>query len=142
MNLSRRLNKSPRLFTLTFSVVIITLLILYMMSGEKDHRDFVNKIKEAPLFTYGFVLRYSNYKVKYALMIDYQTTIETTFYSDHRGCGQCFNLAPQLFTHPFPVIYNKNDKSLHRILIVPDDFKEFGIPYPDSLNWVREILGE
>ena len=37
----------------------------------------------------------------------------------------------------FPVIYDRSAPSLSYILILPEDFWEFRLPYPDSLNWTR-----
>jgi hypothetical protein len=36
----------------------------------------------------------------------------------------------------FPVIYDSTNPKNYEMLIFPRDFQEFGLPYPDSLNWV------
>ena len=36
----------------------------------------------------------------------------------------------------FPVIYNQNDIESNRMLILPDDFANFNLDFPDSLKWV------
>ena len=39
----------------------------------------------------------------------------------------------------FPVLYLQNSPSNNQILISRYSFKEFEIPFPDSLNWVIEF---
>jgi hypothetical protein len=40
----------------------------------------------------------------------------------------------------FPIAFNKNFPYLSQPLIFPNDFKEFNIPFPDSLNWVVQYI--
>ncbi len=40
----------------------------------------------------------------------------------------------------FPVAYQKDDVTNAFILIKPEDFEYFDIPFPDSLNWVEQAL--
>lgn len=40
----------------------------------------------------------------------------------------------------FPVAFQGSDISNAFILIKPEDFEYFEIPYPDSLDWVKEEL--
>jgi hypothetical protein len=39
----------------------------------------------------------------------------------------------------FPAMYLHKTRTLN-ILITPKDFKKFGLPFPDSLNWVLQKL--
>jgi hypothetical protein len=40
----------------------------------------------------------------------------------------------------FPIVYDRNNQSNAFILIKPEDFVEFELEFPESLNWVREEL--
>jgi hypothetical protein len=40
----------------------------------------------------------------------------------------------------FPIVVHCKDSSFSRMLIAPDDFKEYGLPFPDNLNWVIPII--
>lgn len=41
----------------------------------------------------------------------------------------------------FPVVYSFNGFWYDsKILITPDDFKQFNLPFPDSLNWVLKYM--
>ncbi len=39
----------------------------------------------------------------------------------------------------FPVMYDPKFGT-SQLLVEPDDFKEFNLPYPDSLNWVLKYI--
>lgn len=41
----------------------------------------------------------------------------------------------------FPAMYLP-DKEILEILITPQDFEKFNIPFPDSLNWVMPYVGK
>jgi hypothetical protein len=38
----------------------------------------------------------------------------------------------------YPIVYNADDPEQNWILIEPRDFKKFKIPFPDSLDWVKD----
>ncbi|MCU0354154.1 MAG: hypothetical protein MUD08_10520 [Cytophagales bacterium] len=46
----------------------------------------------------------------------------------------------QFFGHRFPVVYYRQDPSVARVLIHPDEFREFGFVFPDSLQYVKAWL--
>jgi len=43
-----------------------------------------------------------------------------------------------LVDHYFPAMYSKKYNRMH-LLILPEDFKKYGKPYPDSLRWVDSL---
>lgn len=67
----------------------------------------------------------------------------TNDYETHGGSkkgGRLRQLGADVFKKAFPVIYNRKDPTKSEILVFPDDFSDFGLPYPDSLSWVKEIM--
>ena len=40
----------------------------------------------------------------------------------------------------FPVIYHPDYPSINSLLILPSEFKEAGLPFPDSLKWLLPYL--
>ncbi|UAY54277.1 hypothetical protein [Arachidicoccus terrestris] len=40
----------------------------------------------------------------------------------------------------FPVAYYPSDPSNSHLLILPEDFDKFGYEFPDSLNWVKDLI--
>lgn len=50
------------------------------------------------------------------------------------------DLQDHLLHKTFPVAIDKNDYSNSAVLIEPATFKEFKMPFPDSLKWIKEYL--
>lgn len=48
------------------------------------------------------------------------------------------NSAHYLMHKGLPVAYEKGNPKNSRLLIIPEDFQYFGIPFPDSLQWIKE----
>ncbi|WP_018626675.1 hypothetical protein [Niabella aurantiaca] len=43
-----------------------------------------------------------------------------------------------LVNHYVPAMYSKKYNEL-RLLLLPKDFKKYGLPYPDSLRWIDSL---
>ncbi len=48
------------------------------------------------------------------------------------------NSAHYLMEKSLPVIYERGNPGNSRLLIVPKDFEYFEIPYPDTLQWIKD----
>jgi hypothetical protein len=62
---------------------------------------------------------------------------------EYRGAiinAYLFNTKVPLRDKKFPVVYESNNTHNAFILIKPEDFEYFDIPFPDSLNWVEQAL--
>lgn len=53
--------------------------------------------------------------------------------------ARLLDLGPAVFKRSFPVIYNSGDPKQSQILIFPDQFEYYNLPFPDSLQWVQDI---
>lgn len=42
----------------------------------------------------------------------------------------------------FPAAYYPSNPSNSHLLILPEDFEKFGYKFPDSLNWVKVLIGK
>jgi hypothetical protein len=42
----------------------------------------------------------------------------------------------------FPAVYYPSNPSNSNILILPEDFEKYGYDFPDSLNWVKQLIEE
>jgi len=51
-------------------------------------------------------------------------------------------LGSLIYKRSFPVIYDSLDPSNCQILVFPDNFAKYGLPFPDSLSWVIDRLNE
>ena len=49
------------------------------------------------------------------------------------------DLGSALFKRSFPVIYNTKAPRQSAILIFPDQFEHYKLPFPDSLQWIQDI---
>ena len=47
---------------------------------------------------------------------------------------------PDFVNRYFPVMYNPGWGGHSQLLIVPEDFEKFNLPFPDSLEWVLPYL--
>jgi len=49
-----------------------------------------------------------------------------------------YHTARHLVNHYIPAMYSRKYDRLD-LLILPKDFKEYGLPYPDSLRWIDSL---
>lgn len=78
-----------------------------------------------------------------SLVYEFKNGVATEKHSQNTFRGASVNeLKNVVIGRSFPVIYKNGFWGFERILITPDDFKEFNLPYPDSLNYIRMLLGK
>lgn len=53
--------------------------------------------------------------------------------------AQLLDLGSAVFKRSFPVIYDSDDPKENQILIFPDQFEYYNLPFPDSLQWIQDI---
>ena len=71
--------------------------------------------------------------------INYTYRINGQVYNETRSINKT-QLGPAPFYmvgRQFPIIYSPQHLENSKLLVIPGDFNELGIPYPDSLNWVK-----
>ena len=76
--------------------------------------------------------------------IDYHFSVEGKVYRGGVSYSQLlmpYKNFKLLENKSFPIAYNKKfGHMLSYILIFPKDYKEFNVPYPDSLKWVLPLI--
>lgn len=72
--------------------------------------------------------------------INYEYSVDGKIFSDESGVSVKREYARCFVGKYFPVVYSTIDTSINELLVAPDDFQRFNVPFPDSLNWVREML--
>lgn len=61
----------------------------------------------------------------------------------YEGGGQLHISARNVFKWRYvPVIFETEDPDNSYLLLGPKEFEKFGLPFPDSLNWVKEYVYE
>jgi hypothetical protein len=53
--------------------------------------------------------------------------------------ARLLDLGSAVFKRSFPVIYDSLDPKQSQILIFPDQFEYYHLPFPDSLQWIQDI---
>jgi hypothetical protein len=128
---------------LSVFLLIIFLFCIFYFLGEKNKKNLSNKILSDSTINIAIIDEwYLPYKgsstLKYHFEykhIEYQSQGTSSTLLDNY-----FDLRNYIAGKSFPVIFNRKDPLVNHILIVPEDFKLFNIPYPDSLEWVSDIL--
>ena len=53
--------------------------------------------------------------------------------------AQLLDLGSAVLKRSFPVIYDSNDPKQNQMLIFPEQFAYYHLPFPDSLRWIQDI---
>lgn len=93
-------------------------------------------------FTVGVVSEVK-YVAKQGEVIYYNFEVDYKTFSATNNYGNFHSLQRFVINKSFPVIYAKdNPKDYNTLLIEPDDFSAYNIPYPDSLYWIIKHIKE
>ncbi len=78
------------------------------------------------------------------VLVKYQFNVNGKAYKSSASFSQkimSFENFKLLENKSVPAAYNlKYGKMLSYILIFPDDYKDFNVPFPDSLNWILPLM--
>jgi hypothetical protein len=119
--------------------IFLSFLGIFFIISEINGNRFRSKILESPMLVHGRVNSYSvAYKRADAFCYSFFYNGQT-YYSES-GNSDYYNLRKYAIYKNFPVIINSLYPEHSQILILPEEFKEYHIPFPDSLKWVKEIL--
>ena len=134
-----------------FRIFIILGLVFFagvmLMCGViyYSYQDKTNQILAHKGFTHGEILAsYHAYKSpKYVFEYDYK--IHGAAYMGEQLISEGL-MKDSLLNNTFPVVYDTTAKRNRYtpfpayLLITPDDFKKFNMPFPDSLKWVKKYI--
>lgn len=119
---------------------LLLLICTLVITSNWQNKKFRQRLLSSPAFASARVLQLKKEgKNPLAATYIFGTSPYDSFASS-RGDARYEKLGRELFDHSFPVIYNNHDPQISAILIFPDNFEELGLPYPDSLQWVKEML--
>lgn len=112
-------------------IILFFVLLIFFIQGQfkkrglkECHKFATGKINA--IFDIGSAPNGTNYIYKIN-GVEYESLITGKYYYG-------------LVNKKFPVIYKCDEPDFSKILIEPDDFKEFGYKYPDSLKWVLKYI--
>ena len=123
--------------------------LLCVMLGASIYSSWQRKkyrqsILESPVFASGQFLELKNLgkASNYTLTGFYSFTVNYETHGGQITDKRFKKIQALMFKKRFPVIYNSNDPTKNSILVFPDDFSNFNLPYPDSLTWVKALIDE
>lgn len=100
-----------------------------ILSAKKIGSAYITSLNSCTkcALTYNYVFRNNG--------IDYNGTSASSHHTDeyHYLGNTCLHRS-------FPVVYDSLHPEISKILITPTDFKKYNIPFPDSLNWVKQYV--
>jgi hypothetical protein len=114
---------------------------LYSNRERKKHRQ---SILGSPMFASGQFLELKNLgkASNYTLTGFYSFTVNFETHGGQNTDKRYKKIQAFILKKRFPVIYNSNDPTKNSILVFPDDFSNFNLPYPDSLIWVEGLIDD
>lgn len=120
-------------------ILIIVGLIIYLtgrMSGDRYKENILNN----PSITTAIVTNVE-LKGRPGNFVQYNFKFNgKIIYSNGNAHKEFAPLKRFIVNRQFPVIFSSIDPNYNMILILPEDFKEYNMPFPDSLNWVLQYL--
>ncbi|WP_343675078.1 hypothetical protein [Chitinophaga sp.] len=119
-------------------IVIIVLLgaLCSYLGAPYRNRLYNNKVfTTCEIYDYGIIARSVGTSFSCRFYVDGEKYV---FSEDVREIAM--RNADVFLGKSFPVVYEKGNPSNFRMLMLPEDFQKFDMPYPDSLNWVRKYF--
>lgn len=127
------LDNSARGKFLSFILILLFLIGLHFLHVKRTER-----IKQNILWSVGFIqstkLNYKSSPTFYYFfsykdsIINSSTNLPIRYYERNKFINKAF-----------PVAFSSHDPQTTYLLVFPEDFKKFDLPFPDSLKWVNEL---
>lgn len=111
---------------------LVMMAIVYVLS-RNEYKDTKNNA----VYTSGLVTK-TKYQKGGSYEVYYQFQVGNETYKDSDLIDGCSELSNQVEGKIFCVVYNSLNPNQSAILITKEDFKRFGLPFPDSLIWVKQ----
>jgi hypothetical protein len=120
--------------------IITTIVLLIYITGKKGGDNYKANILNKPSLTTGIVTDV-DLKGRLGNFIEYHFTYNgNTVYSNGNARKEYASLKNFIIYKQFPVIFSSVSPSYNMMLILPEDFKDYNVPFPDSLNWVLQYI--
>lgn len=116
--------------------IIIFLIFLYCVLAYRDctSRDKIKIRKKEAIaeITEAYSAYRGGLQINYKFKIDEGYILGGTVANTSGGNDKVF------LGKIFPIVYDSVDPSFNKILIFPNEFMEYGMTFPDSLEWVNK----
>jgi len=136
----KKLNRI-QIFTLIIGVFV---LLLPLIIGYFNNNMFKKKLMENSVIVSGKIMGFDKtYKRADALnySFEYNRKVFNKAGNSNGKADDYEALFKNILNRTFPVLIIKNNpQEYSKLLIVPEDFEEYGLKFPDSLRWVLNYI--
>ena len=128
-----------------FSLIIgAGLLVLPLIIGHFNQDKFRKKMMENSIIVSGKIIGFDKtYKKADALnyAFEYDRKVYKKVGNSNGKAKDYEALYKYVANRAFPILINKNNpQEYSKILVVPEDFQEYGLQFPDSLKWLLKYI--
>ncbi|RAJ06718.1 hypothetical protein LX64_01845 [Chitinophaga skermanii] len=118
------------------SVFVILGLLILIFKSYNDSNDLLQNY----ILTEGTVLSFTIAAKGSSNTVKYEYKVDGIFYEGYNAYPEISRSQGSIIVgKKFPVAFLKKDNKISHILISTKDFRNFSIPFPDSLLWIKNI---
>lgn len=133
----KKIIENPLLGILLVAVVLGGIYLL----GEYRGKSVTRSIAKNHVMASGIVSKVE-FRTKLGYVVRYSFEVNDQYYSSSVNGSKFTRVKNVLTGRSFPIIVSATDPSNNEMLILPEDFEKYHIPFPDSLGWVEEYLNK
>lgn len=129
--MSKKAIKNRRSFiAFLFFATLFIIALIYSSQKQKA-------LKENHRFTVGLITSYTDAAKAFGGFLNYEFYVGQVKVTSSNRYNSINQRRSQVFVGKhFFVLYNPANPTNNHMLIFPEDFKRFGLTFPDSLQWV------
>jgi len=129
-------NKSK---TVIYSILL--LFILYLIYSSTKSVFIGNQLEINSSFTQGYIVDCTKFSKRTGGNIEYKFYINNKEFTGNKTYSEIDEFKCKDFIGKgFAIAYDSVSTSNNEILITKEDYQRYGIPYPDSLQWVSKYF--
>lgn len=126
-------NKGAKIFVLSFFIIVFAYIFI---SRELERRQ----LKFKPIFTKGRIGKFDRISKRSACSINYTFNVNGVEYNGSKTYNIEISNANEFMGKEFAIVYSQENVENSQLLLTKDDYKTFGLIYPDSLYWVESLV--
>ncbi|SFQ31200.1 hypothetical protein [Parafilimonas terrae] len=119
-------------------IVVLVFSIIYI-NGRNSEDDYREKVLNKPELTTGTVTNVE-FKSRVGYEVQFYFSANNGEIHSKTSFGDIVSLQHFIINKQFPIIFSSVNPNYNMILILPEDFKDYNVPFPDSLNWVLQYV--
>ena len=132
-----------------FGSGLAIMLFIFYIIGNNNKNEFKKQIVNNIYFLNG-VVDGTEQKYKDAFKIRYHFSFKGKEYIQSQAeinsssffADKYSSIKNIIINKSFPVIIDSMNPDINQMLVIPNDFEFYNIPFPDSLQWVKKLIDE